>query len=178
MQDAMEDMVASQGQNASSTSDPHGSQAANPLQSMLQGKQGGAKTARPIGTPLAEGKFIAEDVAQGIIDLLPGPLKNLLGPAPTDTPEEKAKKQAMFQRYQQLSAEDQQYVQKKMQEEAVEKQKLEQEETQKKQMAAQQKPAFEMPQGKVRGDAKAGQSKKQNTISKLQDDRQKLKNAA
>ncbi len=177
MQDAIQDMVGTQGQKTSTAAGSN-NPANNALTSALQGKQGAKpQPARSITSPVGEAKYLAQDIAKGVIEFLPGPLKDILGPASTDTPEEAAKKQTMLRRYQQLNAEDQQYVQKKLQADAAIKQKEQEEEMKKKQLAAQQKPALEEPQGKVRGDKATGQSNKQRTINKLQDDRKKMKSS-
>ena len=134
------------------------------------------KTARPIGSPTQEAKYLANDVAGGLFDLLPPVIKNLVSPNPTDSPEESMKKKQMFQRYTQLNSEQQAYVSKKLQAEQVEKQKQHEEEMRQKQLAAQQSSELPVPEGKKTGEAAmgGGKSNKSQTISKLQNDRKKL----
>ncbi len=155
---------------------------ANPAQSTTpspaSSSSHSSKTPRPIASLPQEGKYLAQDVGQGMLELLPDFMQRVLGIKNTDTPEEKAKKQQMFQNYQQLSAEDQAYVQKKMQREEAEKQQREQEEEMRKQQEmANQSSDLPMPAGKVTGEAAAGASNKQRTTQKLQNDRKKLSNA-
>lgn len=133
------------------------------------------KPPRPITSPLGEAKYLAQDVGQSVLGLLPETLQQVLGLKSSDTPEQKAKKQQMLQNYQRLSAEDQAYVREKMQRQEAEKQQKEQEELMKKQQAeAQQDDGLPMPAGKVTGEAAAGASSKQRTVQKLQSDRKKL----
>lgn len=137
------------------------------------------KPARPIGTPVQEAQMVGEDVAQGLLQLLPDFLQDLFHVKPTDTPEEAAKKKQMLQRYNQLNAEQQQFVQKKYQEEQAKKKQEEEEATKKKQEEQRkaQENELPVPQGKKTGDWMAGKSQKQNTLTKMQNDRQKLSSA-
>jgi hypothetical protein len=137
------------------------------------------KTPQPIGSLPQEAKYIAEGMGQEALAFLPDFMQKILGMKSTDTPEEKQKKQQIFQNYQKLNAEDQAYVQKKMQQEQMEKQKKEQEEFERRQQAEMDAANNEVsaPAGKVTGEAAAGASNKQRTTQKLQSDRKKLSSA-
>ncbi len=91
------------------------------------------KPPRAVGSLPQEAKYMAEDVAQGILTLLPDFMQQILGAKPTDTPEDAARKKQMLQRYNQLNEEQQQVVQKQMQEEQMKKKREEEEKMQKKQ---------------------------------------------
>lgn len=152
-------------------------------QAQLSQAQGGLpasspKPARTIGSLPQEGTYLAQDIGQGVIGLLPDFMQEILGIKETDTPEEKSKKQQMLQNYQKLNAEDQAFVQKKMQREQAEKQQRDEEEQMKRQQSeASQGDDISMPTGKVTGEAAAGASNKQRTTQKLQSDRKKLSSA-
>jgi hypothetical protein len=134
---------------------------------------------RPIGTPLQEAKYLAGDIGQGLLGLLPDFLQPILGVKPTDTPEEKARKKQMLQRYTQMNADQQQLAQKKFQEQQAQI-RQEEEEKAKKQQAAQQKSAsLPAPTGKRTGAAagQAGQSRKKSMIDDMNQKRQQLSSA-
>jgi hypothetical protein len=173
MQSMMGDMTGNQktGKSGQSGSSPI------PFPGTQAGQQ---KSPRPIGTPLEEAKYMAEDVAQGLLSLLPDFMQSILHTKSTDTPEEAAKKRQMLQRYNQLNAEEQQYVQKQYQKKAEEQKKKEEEEVKKKQEEEQKAAENElpMPQGKQTGEGVPGASKKNNALTKMQNDRKKLSNAA
>lgn len=157
------------------------------ISALMNQKVGGAAAAapskppRPIGTPIQEGKYIAEDVGQGMLQLLPDFMQDVLHTKPSDTPQEKAKKQQLLQNYTRLDSEQQQYVQKQMQAEHMKKQKEEEERMQKRQ--EEQKKAAESslpePKGKVSGAAAGmpGQSRKKSMIDDLNKKRQQLSSA-
>lgn len=137
------------------------------------------KPAKPIGQTLPEeAKNLGENFGQQLKDLIPGFIQEVLGMKSTDTPEEKAKKQQMLQRYQQLNAEDQAYVRQKMQREQAEKQQHEQEEMfRKQQEQAAQGSDLPTPAGKVSGAGADGSSNAKRATNKLNDDRKKLSSA-
>ncbi len=133
---------------------------------------------RPIAGPQQEAAYLAQGVGQGLLELLPDYMQHILGIKDSDSPEEKAKKKQMFENYQRLSAEDQAYVQKKMQREQMEKQQREQEEEQKRQQEmANQSNDLPIPAGRTSGAGSEGNSNKQRTTNKLQDDRKKMSSA-
>jgi hypothetical protein len=169
---AMQGGPAGQSGSTSPLGQTGSGQLGNSLASQMPGQQS-QKPARPLGTPVQEAKYLAEDVAQGVLSLMPDFMQNMLGLKPTDTPEEAAKKKQVLQRYQQLNAEQQQYVQQQYQKRAEEQRKQE-EETIRKKQEEQQKAAQSntvAPQGKQTG---AGA---QGAVKKLQDDRQKMKSS-
>lgn len=167
--DALSEQLASQqGQSQTSSNSP----VPGSPQSHAQ------KDPRSIGSLPQEAKYLTQDVGQGILQLLPDFMQQILGIKDSDTPEEKAKKKQMLHNYEKLNAEDQAYVQKKMQEEQLKKQQEAQEEEEKRQReAAMQSSDLDIPSGKVTGEAAAGASNKQRTTQKLQSDRKKLSNA-
>lgn len=176
MADAMQDMQS--GQPASAGASSHSSMSS--ISSMMQGQHGKtAQNARSVGSPVQEAKYLAKDIGKGILEFLPGPIKNLVSPTPNDSPEAAMKKRQMLQRYNQMNAEQQAYVNKKLQEEQMEKRKKEEEEKQRTQMLAQQSNDLPVPEGKKTGEAAmgAGKSNKSQTLSKLQNDRKKLSSA-
>ncbi len=151
------------------------------LAKMMGASTNQQKTSRPIGNVPQEGKYVAEDVAQGILQLLPDFMQDILHMKPTDTPDEKAKKQKMLQNFSQLSAEQQQVVQKKMQEEN-EKRKKEEEEKMVKRQEDEKKAAenaLPEPKGKISGAAAGmpGASRKKSVIDDLNQKRQQLSSA-
>ncbi|MBW7955855.1 hypothetical protein H3C66_03925 [Patescibacteria group bacterium] len=173
LSDAMMDQAAAMSQQTAKTGQLPGSQA---VSSLMQGHGGSAKTPRPLTGPVQEAKYVAKDVAGSFLEFLPPELQSILGGSSSDSPEEAAKKKQMLQRFNQMSAEQQQYVQKKLRSEQIEKQKKEEEEARQRQREAAQAEDVPIPQGKVTGEAAmgAGKSKKSQTISKLQNDRKKL----
>jgi hypothetical protein len=136
------------------------------------------KPPRPVGSLPQEAKFMAEDVAQGLLSVLPDFMQHILGVKPTDTPEEAARKKQMLQRYNQLNDEQQQVVQKQMQE-AQAKKRQDEEDRMRKQQEAEQNASQDlpMPQGKTSGEGGPGASQKKRTVTKLQNDRKKLSSA-
>jgi len=166
MDEAMGQMGGTTGKNASgspASSTPHSNQS--------------AKNPHTIGNPVQEAQYLAEGVGQGMLELLPDFMQELLGIKDSDSPEEKARKRQIFQNYQKLNTEDQAYVQKKMQQEQMEKQRREQEEQQKREQAAMNDSGdLPIPSGRVTGAGAEGSSNKQRTTQKLNDDRKKLSN--
>lgn len=154
-------------------------QGTSPFGGMTPGS-GQQKAPRPVGTPVQEAKYMAEDVAKGLLSVLPDFMQDILHTRPTDTPEQAAKKRQMLQRYNQLTQEQQQFVQQQYQKQAEEKKKREEEEMKKKQEAEQKAAQDELPvpQGKKTGEGMPGASNKKRAITKLQNDRKKLPNAA
>jgi hypothetical protein len=177
MEEAMQDMMGNSKQSATQSSGANAAKQA--MSSALQGKQPGAKPApaRPLGSPTQEAKYLAQDIGQGVAEFLPGPLKSLLGVNSGDTSEDANRKRQMLQNYQRMSSEQQQYVQQKLQqEEAIKKQK-EQQDAQQRQFQQQQRArSAEVPQGKRTGDMNANRSKKQQAVSKVFQDKNKLTN--
>lgn len=117
-----------------------------------------------------------QDIAKTILEAMH--LDKLLGLFGTsDTPEDKAKKQAMMRRYNQLTEEEQAVARQKYQKRMQEEKARQQEEEQKKRIAEQKKqdtvvmPSSGAPKGP---DAGGGRSKKSNAIQKLQQDRKTL----
>jgi hypothetical protein len=105
-------------------------------------------------------------------------LDKLLGLASDhDTPEEKAQKNAMHKRYEQLTQEQQsvaqQMYQRRLQEEKVRKQEAEQRQQQEERLKSQ---SVAMPSSPQKGPVgpSSGKSKKSNAIQKLQQDRKTL----
>lgn len=133
---------------------------------------------QPAGSPSVFDTVITqpvEDLAKVFLEALH--LDKLLGISGNkDTPEEKAKKQAMHKRYQQLTEEQQAVARQKYQERMQQEKQREQEEEQRKQMEEQQKAAsIEIPSSPQKGPAgPGGKSKKSNAIQKLQQDRKTL----
>jgi hypothetical protein len=139
---------------------------------------GHQKTARAPGSLPQEAKYMAEDVAQGLLSLLPDIMQQILGVKSTDKPEEAARKKQMLQRYTQLNDEQQQVVQKQMRESQEKKQKEEEEKAKKRQEEqASASDDLPIPQGTSRGEGGPGASGKQRTTTKLQNDRKKLSSA-
>lgn len=177
MEEAMQDMLGNSKQSATHSSGKNPTQQA--LSSALQGKQAGAKpaAARPLGSPTQEAKYLAKDVGQGLVEFLPGPLKSLLGVNPGDTSEDAVRKRQMLQNYQKMSSEQQQYVQQKVQQEEAVKKQQEQQDAQQRQFQQQQRArSVDVPQGKRTGDMNANQSKKQQAVNKVFQDKNKLSN--
>lgn len=117
-----------------------------------------------------------QDIAKTILEAMH--LDKLLGlVGSSDTPEDKAKKQAMMRRYNQLTEEEQAVVREKYQKRMQEEKARQQEEEQKKRLAEEEKQrTVVMPSsGAKKGpDAGGGHSKKSNAIQKLQQDRKTL----
>ena len=137
------------------------------------------QVAKPIGQTLPqEAKNIGESFGQQLKDFVPDIIQQILGMKSTDSPEEKARKQQMFQRYQQLNAQDQAYVRQKLQREQAEKHQREQEEQMRKQQqAAAESSDLPMPSGKVSGAGADGSSGAKRAANKIQSDRKKLSSA-
>lgn len=173
MQSTLAQMTGGAGQT-----NPAGAGSPPPLSSLGDATGAQKKPPRPVGSIPQEGKYLAEDVAQGLLAALPDFMQQLLGINPSDTPEDTAKKKQMLQRYNQMTADEQQYVQKKVQEEQ-QKKKAEEEEKAKKEQEAKQEEQDELPipQGKQSGEGMPGMSNKKRTLTKLQSDRQKLSSA-
>jgi hypothetical protein len=135
------------------------------------------KPPRPVGSFPQEMKYFAQDIGQGVVSVMPDILQEVLGIKSTDTPEQVAKKKQMHQRYQEMNAAEQAYVQKKAQEEMAKKQQEEQEriirQQEEEQIAAESD--VSIPQGKTTGEE--GSSTKKRTLNKLQNDRKKLSSA-
>ena len=177
MEEAMQEMV---GNSTQSATHPSGANPAQQAQSSaFQGKQPGAKpaAARPLGSPTQEATYLAKDIGQGVLEFLPGPLKSLLGVHPGDSSEDANRKRQMLQNYQRMSSEQQQYVQQKLQQEEAMKKQKEQQDAQQRQLLQQQRArSVEVPQGKRTGDMIANQSKKQQAVHKVYQDKNKLTN--
>lgn len=168
--------VAGAGQGTKSTSGQSASQQA--VSSALQGKTSSQRSGPSIGTPLTEAKYLGESVAEGVLDFLPGPLKSLLGIKPSDNPEEQQRKRQMIQNYQQMNEEQRQYVLQEAQRQQALKQQQAEEDAQRQQMEEQQRASsVQVPQGKRTGDMNAHHSKKQQAVTKMQNDRKKLSSA-
>lgn len=135
------------------------------------------KTPRSVGTIPQEAKYMAEDVAQGLLSLLPDFMQSILGIKSTDSPEEKARKRQMLQRYNEMNADQQRVVQEKMQVAQTKQKQEEEEKLRAKQAQEQESSELPMPQGKTRGDAGMGGSAKKRATTKLQNDRKKLSSA-
>src|SRR5258708_2212336 len=129
MQSTLNQMMGSSGQKNSGTGGASGAAApgASPRTS--------PKPPRSIGSLPQEAQYMSEDVAQGLVNLLPDFMQQILGLKSTDTPEDAMRKKQMLQRYNQLNDEQQVVVQKQMREEHEKKQKEEQERIQKEQKA-------------------------------------------
>lgn len=176
MGELMEEMAKDQ-QGTMSGSGQSSTQQA--LSSALQGKTPQHPKSGPsIGSPVGEAKYLGQDVAEGLLDFLPGPLKSLLNIRPSDTPEEQQRKRQMIQNYQRMNEEQRQYVAQEAQKQQALKQQQAEEDAQRRQMEAQQRASSaEIPQGKRTGDMNANQTKKQQAVTKMQNDRKKLSNA-
>ncbi len=116
-----------------------------------------------------------KDVKKGLASLVD--LNDLLSIETGDTPEEKAKKKQIHQRYQKLT-EEQQTVAKKQYQEKLQKRKQEQEEEQRKKEAeqAQQQQAMAPPSSPQKGPIgpASGMSRKKKAQTNLQQQRQGL----
>jgi|GEM_PF-738419 len=137
------------------------------------------KPPRPVGTLPQEAQYITEDITKSLLSFLPDFMQSMLGVKPTDSPEEKARKKQMLQRYQQLNSEQQQFVQDEMRKKQQAEQKKQEEEAKKKE-EEQRKAADDelpMPQGKTRGEGGPGASNKKQTLTKLQNDRKRMTSA-
>ena len=176
MGEMMEEMANVQ-QGSSNTAGQSPTQQA--LSSALQGKAPQQQKSGPsIGSPVTEVKYLGEGIVGGVLDFLPGPLKRLLNISPGDTPEEQQRKRQMLQNYQRMNEEQRQYVIQEAQKQQALKQQQAEEDAQRRQMEAQQRASsVQIPQGKRTGDMNANQSKKQQAVTKLQNDRKKLSNA-
>jgi hypothetical protein len=115
-----------------------------------------------------------QDLAKTILGALH--LDKLLGlGGNTSTPEEKAKKDAMMRRYNQLTEEQQAVARQKYQERMQREKMLQQEAEQRKQMEEKKKEAsIQMPSSPQKGAPDPHGSKKSNAIQKLQQDRKTL----
>ena len=142
------------------------------------GSPGGAgKTPRPVGTPLQEVKYFAGDVAHGVLEVLPDFMQSLFGISPADKPEDAARKRQMLQRYQQMNAEQQQFVQQRTKAEYEKKQQEEARQAQAEKAKRQQQAAsLPVPQGRTHGAGAGmpGQSRKKSTIDDLNKKRQQM----
>ncbi len=152
----------------------------------LGGLPGGAgqaisnKIAKPIGQTIPqELGNLGETFGQQVTDFIPDIIKQILGIKKTDSPEEKAKKQQLFQNYQKLNAEDQAYAQKKLQQEQARKQQQQQEDQMRKQRAQAEADSNEIsaPQGKKTGAGSDGNTSKSRTTNLLNKNRQQLSSA-
>ena len=163
------------------------------MQQKALGQQGGAAGTSPKSssspkshTPqyAAPGSVVEEVLtrpAQGILgglkDLVFGffDIKNIFGDNDTDTSDQKAKRQSLHQRYQQLDQEQQAVAQKRFQEEMQRKKAEEEAEMQRKQQEQQQKQAqVSVPSSPKKGPVGPSGSNKQKATTKLQQDRQQL----
>lgn len=116
-----------------------------------------------------------QDLAKTFLEALH--LDKLLGlGGSADTPEDKAKKQAMMRRYNQLTEEQQAVARQKYQERMQREKLLEQEAEQKRQIEEQKRAAsIQMPSSPQKGpEGPGGGSKKSQAITKLQQDRKTL----
>ncbi len=116
-----------------------------------------------------------EDLAKTILEALH--LDKLLGiSGNNDTPEQKAKKQAMLKRYNQLTEEQQAVARQQYQERLQRQQQQQQEEEQRKQLEQQQKQqSIQMPSSPNKGPVGPDQgSKKSHAVQKLEQDRKTL----
>jgi hypothetical protein len=142
---------------AGSSSDAPG-QAGSPVQ-----------TPRPFTGPLQELKYFGDDALDAALRFMPQFMRNMFGRSAQDTPETVAKKKQMLQKYQALTAEQQQYAQQRLQQQHQKEQQEAQEKQQKKQAEEQQqKQDLSMPSGKRSGDG---------ALQKMNDDRKKLGSA-
>lgn len=177
MGEMMEEMANAQ-QGSNNSTSPSSTQQA--LSSAFQGKTPQQqKSGRAIGSPLTEANYLSEGVAEGLLDFLPGPLKRLLDIRPSDTPEEQQRKQQMIQNYQRMNEEQRQYVLQEAQKQQELKQRQAEEDAHRQQLEEQRRAqSVQVPQGKRTGDMNAAdQSKKQQAVTKVQNDRKKLSNA-
>lgn len=136
---------------------------------------GGARKARAVGTLPEELVFNPiKDVVAGLKSIFD--INALLGINPaTDSPEEKAKKQKMHQRWQKLTQEEQQVAQQRYQEEMQRKQTEEEEKMLKQQQAEDARAnAIQAPSSPQKGPKGPGGSKKQKAVTKMQNDRKQL----
>jgi hypothetical protein len=108
---------------------------------------------RAVGSPWEESVRAVKDIGKGLTSALPDELQKLLGFQPHDTPEDRAKKKQLLDKYNQLSEEDRQFALKKFHEAQREKQQKEQEEQERKhkEAQAQQQATLPMPQGRRTG---------------------------
>lgn len=151
------------------------------------GAQGemGASGKIPSSQPPRDVGTIKDEVRYGFSDILRGlkvffNLNTWLGINPQElNPEQQAHAQQLHSRYQQLDSE-QQMVAKQMYEERMQKKKIEQEEEERKKKIEEEQKSqtIEMPSGPKKGPIApaSGQSKKQNALTKLKQDRTTLNN--
>ncbi|MDH5532892.1 MAG: hypothetical protein OEX81_00495 [Candidatus Pacebacteria bacterium] len=144
------------------------------LQSMQQ-QMGGAQTDQ---APRAIGSIGEELVKRPLADIAKGiksifSLDNLLGvESNKPDPQAQAKKKQLHQRFNQLSQEEQGVARERYQQEMERKQRMAEEDERSRQMKAQSKQSIVMPSSPQKGNG--GQSKKQNAMQQLQDDRTKI----
>lgn len=138
------------------------------------------KPARPIGSPLQEAKYFAQDVATGLTDVLPDAVQEVLGMQLND-PQQQARRKQMLEKYNQLTDQDKAYADRLL---AQEKQKKEQEEIARQQREKQkaqekQQSAPTVPAGKKSGmmHGQGGNSNKKATTDWLNQQRQQLSNS-
>lgn len=154
-------------------------------QSVATGTKSSSQQSQPPSAQQAQPREvggIVEEVAKRPASDVHKEIKNLfdpnklLGINQEDTPEEKAKKQKLHHRYQQLTKEEQEVAKKKYQEK-MQKKQAEEREKQQKEQQKQQAQAKSLPSvGKVskRGTALMGGTKKQKAAARLAHDRQTI----
>jgi hypothetical protein len=134
--------------------------------------------------PREVGTFADELIQRPTTDIIKGlaeifDINTLLGIKNTDTPEQQQRKKKLHQNFQQFTEEEKQLAQKKYQE-AMEKKKIEEEEAERKRQAEEQKnqQAIAPPSGTQKGPVGpgSGQSKKQDAVGQLQQQRKTLGN--
>lgn len=145
---------------------------------MAQAQQASKNPPREVGTVAEEMKRGVSDIFQGIKEFFK--LNTWLGiNSETMDPQEQAHAKQLHSRYQQLDQE-QQMVARQMFEEKMKKKQMEEEEALRKQQIEEQQRAqsIEMPSGPQKGPVGpgSGQSKKQNAMQKLKQDRTTLNN--
>lgn len=140
-----------------------------------QPKQNAKKPPRDVSSLSEELlKRPAQDVSQELKSLFD--LNALLGINRDDTPEEKAKKKQLHQRYQQLTQAEQQVAKERYQKELQKKQEEEKNKQQKEQEEREQEASALPSVGKVskRGTALMGGSKKKKAAAQMVHDRQRI----
>jgi hypothetical protein len=142
------------------------------------GGQANQRAPRPIGTPVQEVKYLAQDVGEGVLSIIQG-LFPQLQILPTDTPETQAKKQELTQRMQQWDQTRIQTAHQQYQQELSRRREQEEVDQQKTQQKAASKQELAIPSGKKDGAAApiAGKSKKQSFMDDFTQKRKQLSSA-
>lgn len=148
--------------------------AANPAQSKgtfqpTQPREVGSLTDELVTRPL-------KDIGKGLLSLFDFSAAMGIGPIEDKSPQDKARHQAQFQRYQKLTQEQKAYTDQRTQIKMKEDQQKKQEEAQKQQQEKQKQQQFVMPSSPKNGPIgpASGMSRKKMMTTQLEQDRQTL----